>query len=66
MSGGRTTNWGCGSLVLAITGVFIVLRATGTVDWSWWWVLSPIVAYVAFSIIVIVVAAFIVALNDMK
>lgn len=22
--------------------VFIVLKLTGYIDWSWWWVLSPI------------------------
>lgn len=21
--------------------VFIVLKLVGTIDWSWWWVLSP-------------------------
>lgn len=33
--------------VLAI--VFIVLKLTGLIDWSWWWVLSPwwIVAIIA-------------------
>jgi len=22
--------------------VFIVLKLIGTIDWSWWWVLSPL------------------------
>jgi hypothetical protein len=22
--------------------VFVVLKLTGNIDWSWWWVLSPI------------------------
>ena len=22
--------------------VFIVLKLVGTIDWSWWWVLSPL------------------------
>ena len=25
----------------ALTLVFIVLKLIGTIDWSWWWVLSP-------------------------
>lgn len=25
-----------------LTIVFIVLKLTGYIDWSWWWVLSPI------------------------
>lgn len=25
-----------------LTIVFITLKLTGAIDWSWWWVLSPI------------------------
>jgi hypothetical protein len=25
-----------------LTIVFIILKLTNTIDWSWWWVLSPI------------------------
>lgn len=25
-----------------LTIVFITLKLTGTIDWSWWWVLSPL------------------------
>lgn len=25
-----------------LTIVFITLKLTGNIDWSWWWVLSPI------------------------
>lgn len=28
-----------GDLLLA---AFIVLKLTGVIDWSWWWVLSPL------------------------
>jgi hypothetical protein len=31
-----------GGWCLPLLVVFIVLKATGTVDWSWWWVLSPL------------------------
>ena len=27
--------------ILLLTLVFITLRLVGTIDWSWWWVLSP-------------------------
>ncbi len=41
--------------VLAI--VFIVLKLTGEIDWSWWWVLAPIwisaIGGVAFLAIVL-------------
>lgn len=26
----------------ALTIAFIVLKLTGVINWSWWWVLSPI------------------------
>ena len=27
-----------------LTAVFVVLKLTGVIDWSWWWVLSPTLA----------------------
>jgi len=30
---------------------FIVLKLTGFIDWSWWWVLSPI--WISVSIVVL-------------
>ncbi len=30
---------GIGAVVLV---VFIVLKLVGVIDWSWWWVLSPL------------------------
>lgn len=32
---------GC-SIVGVLTVVFIALKLTGVINWSWWWVLSPI------------------------
>lgn len=31
-----------------LTIVFIVLKLTGYIDWSWWWVLSPVWISIAF------------------
>jgi len=31
-----------GWFALALTLVFIVLKLTQQIDWSWWWVLSPL------------------------
>ncbi len=36
-----TTNSGIGFVGL-LTIVFITLKLLGKIDWSWWWVLSPI------------------------
>lgn len=29
-------------LASVLTIVFIVLKLVGTINWSWWWVLSPL------------------------
>jgi len=39
--------------------VFLVLKLTNTIDWSWWWVLAPL--WMPFGIfIVIVIILFII------
>ncbi len=46
------------SLVGVLLIVFVVLKLTGNLDWSWWWVLSPI--WIPFAILAsIFVFAFI-------
>lgn len=39
--------------------VFITLKLTGTINWSWWWVLSPIWVPVAFIVLLAIIYAFI-------
>ncbi len=38
--------------LLAIT--FVVLKLLGYIDWSWWWVLSPV--WITFTIAFIVIS----------
>lgn len=45
--------------------VFLVLKLVGTIDWSWWWITSPL--WIPFGVLLIVmgligIAAGIVAL----
>ncbi len=42
---------------------FIVLKLTGYIDWSWWWVSLPL--WIPFSVflIVIIIAAIVDAIN---
>lgn len=40
----------CGLLAL----IFITLKLTGYIDWSWWWVLAPI--WIPLAIIVAILA----------
>jgi hypothetical protein len=32
--------------------VFIVLKLTGVIDWSWWWVLLPFYGPLALAIVI--------------
>lgn len=42
-----------------LTILFIALKLTHYIDWSWWWVLSPIWGTVLVVLLVILVAAFV-------
>jgi len=42
-----------------LTIVFIVLKLTGYIDWSWWWVLSPL--WIAASVVVAILGLVVVA-----
>lgn len=33
--------------------VFLVLKLTGVIDWSWWWVTAPLWAGLAVGIVII-------------
>ena len=55
MSDSKSSSGGIG--VTGLLGVaFVVLKLTGHIDWSWWWVLAP------FWVPVALVVAFAVAL----
>jgi ABC-type antimicrobial peptide transport system permease subunit len=36
-----------------LTIVFVTLKLVGTIDWSWWWVLSPL--WLGFAIILAII-----------
>ena len=44
---------------------FIVLKLTGYIDWSWWWVVSPIWIPVVLVLIIMVVMFVIFALAEL-
>lgn len=53
----------CGLLTI----VFITLKLTGHIDWSWWWVLAPLwipVSIVLSIVIVILLAILILSAFD--
>lgn len=54
----KTSNGGigfCGLLTIA----FIVLKLCHVIEWSWWWVLSPIWIEIAIALVLLLMAAII-------
>lgn len=58
-----TTSTGGIGFVGLLTIVFITLKLTGYITWSWWWVLSPIwiswVFVLGFLLIFFIIAALV-------
>lgn len=54
-----STNGGIGFLG-ALTILFIALKLTHIIDWSWWWVLAPLWIPVAVVLGVIAIVAIVV------
>jgi len=49
-----TVNIG-GIFVPLLTILFITLKLMGKIEWSWWWVLSPLwIPFVSFVIIIVI------------
>ena len=46
-----------------LTIVFITLKLCGIINWSWWWVLSPILISTASALIILSILDIIVALK---
>lgn len=63
--GGSSGGVGFGGL-LAI--LFIGLKLGGVIDWSWWWVLSPlwipVVVLIGIGLVILIVAAFVSIIDD--
>ncbi len=47
-----------------LTSVFIVLKLTGFITWTWWWVLSPIWVTVLLVLIIVIVAAVVTTIAE--
>ena len=40
--------------LMLLTSVLVVLKATGYIDWSWWWVFAPVWGPMALSLSILV------------
>lgn len=56
MSNSNTSSSSTGFVGL-LTILFIGLKLTSYIDWSWWWVLSPIWISLLLAVLVIVIVA---------
>lgn len=42
-----------------LTLIFITLKLIGIIDWSWWWVLSPIWITLLVAIIIVIIVVIV-------
>ena len=52
------------SLSSFLTILFIILKVTGVIDWSWFWVLSP--AIIPLSLVIIIVGVSMEVIEHLK
>lgn len=56
-------NGGVGFVSL-LTVAFIVLKLTGNITWSWWWVFSPMWIDALFILLLIIIVATVQTFRD--
>lgn len=44
-------------LEIVLCLVFMILKLTGTIDWSWWWVFAPLWIMFILNIIIWIIKA---------
>ena len=47
-----------------LTSIFIALKLTKYIDWSWWWVLSPVLFPWILIIIFVLFMSMLIGLNE--
>jgi hypothetical protein len=60
----ENTNKGT-SLTGVLLIVFIVLKLTNNIDWSWWWVLSPLWIPILLVISIMLIGAILVGIIEL-
>lgn len=53
MSESKTVNTGGIGFTGLLAIVFITLKLTGYIDWSWWWVLAPL--WIPFTLAIVLI-----------
>jgi hypothetical protein len=61
MKNNSTVNVSCSGTLLFF--VFLILKLTNTVDWSWWWITAPLWIPAAFLILWVLIVLILLAIN---
>ena len=59
MSDNSSSSSGGIGFIGLLTIVFVTLKLTGVIEWSWWWVLSPI--WITAAVVCMILAILLVA-----
>ncbi len=55
-----------GVSILGLLGIlFIGLKLTGYIDWSWWWVTAPFWGFLALLVLVGVIMLLVIAIKEL-
>lgn len=49
-----------------LTLIFITLKLTGYINWSWWWVLAPIWGVFAAALVIVVIVLSVTIIMGMR
>jgi hypothetical protein len=52
------------SISMIVFIVFLILKLTNTIDWSWWWVTCPLWIGVVLFIVFLVIAGIIAFISE--
>ena len=52
------------STSVVLTIVFVALKLTKVIAWSWWWVLSPVLIELGIALAAIILLAILLLTND--
>ena len=44
--------------------VFLVLKLTKVIDWSWWWITAPLWGPIGVCVVLFIIGAILIALAD--
>ena len=60
----RSTTGIVTSASVVLTIVFVALKLTKVIAWSWWWVLSPVLIELGIALAAIILLAILLLTND--